>query len=95
MPHWALEQIAFLRGQKLVRMKYRRYSEAWDHDHCCACNVKFSELETPDYQHEGYTTGPEYPKGREYEWVCVRCFNELKDDMGWTVVFDENASKLP
>src|SRR4029079_7337660 len=62
---WRLDQIRHLHGQKLVRKQYRRYSETWDHDHCAACGAKFSELDDPSHQHEGYATGPDYPKGSE------------------------------
>jgi hypothetical protein len=84
MADWRLDQIRHLHGQKLVRKPYRRYSETWDHDHCAACSAKFSELDDPSHQHEGYATGPDYPKGPEYEWICIRCFDELKDETRWT-----------
>jgi len=94
MADWRVEQVEHLRGQKLLRKQYRRYSEAWDHDHCSACNAKFSELDDPDHQHEGYTTGPDYPRGEGYEWVCVRCFDDLKDAMGWTEESGQNHATI-
>ena len=39
-----------------------------------------------DQQKEGYATRADYPKGARYEWVCVKCFSELKDEMGWKSV---------
>src|SRR3954466_3171749 len=82
MPDWRLDQVQHLHGQKLVRLRYKRYSETWDHDHCSACNAKFFEQDGAGTQPEGYTTGPDYSKGREYEWVCVRCFDERKNGRG-------------
>ena len=32
---------------------------------------------------EGYATRADYPKGARYEWVCVKCFAELKGEMDW------------
>jgi hypothetical protein len=85
MADWRIDLVEGLRGQRLVRSKYSRYSDEWDHDHCAACGVTFSELDRPGYQHEGFTTGPEYSHGREYEWVCLQCFDDLKGEMGWSV----------
>ena len=30
-----------------------------------------------DGQREGHATGPDYPKGAGYEWVCRQCFSDL------------------
>ena len=58
----------------------------WDHDHCAACRDKFAEAALlPDALHEGYTTGSDFPRGEEYEWVCATCFTELAGTLGWTV----------
>jgi hypothetical protein len=72
-----------LKGQPLKRKKWTRWSEAWDHDHCAACRAKFSELDEPDIQKEGYATTESYKRGTDYDWVCVKCFSELKDKVGW------------
>jgi hypothetical protein len=85
MADWRVDLVEELRGQRLVRSKYTRCSDEWDHDHCAACGATFSEMDYPDYQHEGYTTGPEYSHGREYEWICLQCFSDLKSEMHWTV----------
>jgi hypothetical protein len=94
MPDWRLDQVQHLHGQKLVRLRYKRYSETWDHDHCSACNAKFFEQDGAGTQPEGYTTGPDYSKGREYEWVCVRCFDELKDEMSWSEEAEQNQATI-
>jgi hypothetical protein len=33
--------------------------------------------------HEGYATGPNYPKGARYDWVCSWCFADLASALGW------------
>jgi len=85
MADWRIYLVEGLRGQRLVHSKYSRYSNEWDHDHCAACGVTFSELDRPGCQHEGFTTGPEYSHGRDYEWVCFQCFDDLKGEMGRSV----------
>ena len=48
---------------------------------------KFAEPTlVPDALHEGYTTGKDFPRGEEYEWVCPTCFTELADVLGWMAV---------
>jgi hypothetical protein len=64
MADWRIDLVEILRGQRLLRLKYRQPSEDWDHDHCTACGARFSEkLDGPEIQKEGYTTGPEYRHG--------------------------------
>jgi hypothetical protein len=46
------------------------WSNDWDHDHCAACRAKFSASGDLGIPQEGYATGPDYPKGAGYEWVC-------------------------
>jgi hypothetical protein len=84
MKDWRVDLVEHLRGQRLLFSKYRQPSPQWNHDHCAACFATFAEFEGPDHQYEGYTVGPEYRHGREYEWVCTRCFADLKDEMGWS-----------
>ncbi len=83
MADWRIDNCKGLRGLRLQRKRYRQPSKNWDHDHCAACWTKFAEFDGPDILHEGYATGDDYIHGAEYDWVCVRCFNELKDEMGW------------
>jgi hypothetical protein len=32
--------------------------------------------------------GDDYRLGAGYEWVCRQCFDDLKDDLGWTASRD-------
>jgi hypothetical protein len=86
MADWRIENCKVLRAVKLQRKPYRKRSESWDHDHCAACGAKFAEFDGPEIHHEGYATCEDYDLGAEYDWVCVRCFSELKDEMGWEEV---------
>jgi hypothetical protein len=74
-----------LRGADLVRKTYRAYRPGWDHDHCAGCFAKFAEFDIPGerVEHEGYATTSAYPRGADYEWVCVSCFGLFRDEMGW------------
>ena len=83
MTDWRIDNAERLRGLRLHRRKYTRWSKTWDHDHCAGCWAKFAEFEGPDIQHEGYATGDDYEKGSEYDWVCLDCFAALKEEMGW------------
>ena len=40
----------------LVWRSYRQPSEAWDHDHCVGCNVRFSSAEIPGALKAGWAT---------------------------------------
>lgn len=84
MTDWRAENASDLRGLTLHRRKYTKWSEDWDHDHCAACGAEFAEFDAPNIQHEGYATGDDYPRGAAYEWVCLRCFNDLKTEMEWS-----------
>jgi hypothetical protein len=82
---WRLDNARHLRGLALLRRPYMKWSESWDHDHCAACWAKFAEFEGEGIQHEGYATPPGYHGEREgYDWVCITCFDDLKNEMGWT-----------
>jgi hypothetical protein len=83
---WRKENAQLLRGARLQFRRYARPSETWDHDHCAACWAKFAEFDEPDVQHEGYTTCDDYKRGTGYDRVWVDCFNDLKDDLGWTLI---------
>ena len=86
MADWRIQNCKMLRGVKLQRKRYRTPSQNWNHDHCAACWATFAEFDGPEIQHEGYATCEDYKLGAEYDWVCVRCFSELKDEMGWMEV---------
>jgi hypothetical protein len=77
---WRVEFARQVRGAELQFTKYAHPNEAWDHDHCEACFAKFMEAEGPDIFTEGYVT----TDGER--WVCQRCFRDLKEAMGWTLV---------
>ena len=79
------EPIQRLKGLTLWRSTWVRPSGHWDHDHCAGCWATFSDRDAADVLRAGYTTGPDYSKGARYEWVCDRCFAELKDEMNWTI----------
>jgi hypothetical protein len=81
---WRIENANHLKGVRLQLRRYTRRSETWDHDHCSACWAKFAEFDGPEIQHEGYATWRDYRLGAGYEWVCRKCFDDLKDDLGWT-----------
>jgi hypothetical protein len=86
MADWRIHNCRLLRGLTLRRKPYREWSERWDHDHCAACWATFAEVDGPEIQHEGYATCEDYKLGADYDWVCVGCFSELKDEMGWVEV---------
>lgn len=87
---WRVDNARHLAGARLHRRGYTRYSETWDHDHCAACFTKFAEFDGPDIQHIGYATGDDYKFGANYEWVCPKCFSDLKPALGWTAEDDKN-----
>jgi hypothetical protein len=82
-----LEQ-KYLRNVRFQRKPYRLYREGWDHDHCAGCGAKFALEDDPSepVYREGYATCADYVHGAEYDWVCVNCFAEFKDAMGWVEV---------
>jgi hypothetical protein len=82
---WRIDNASHLKGVRLQFRRYARWSQSWDHDHCSACWAKLAEAEIPDAEHEGYATCDDYRRGTGYEWVCGTCFDDLKDDMGWTL----------
>lgn len=80
---WRAENARHLSGFQLLRQPYQRWSAEWDHDHCAACGDKFVEGDGEGQSQEGYATTEDYPKGARYEWVCVRCFNDLSGLVAW------------
>jgi len=83
---WRIDSARHLRGVRLQLRRCIRWSESWDHDHCAACGAKLAEIDGPDILHEGYATCDDYKKGACYDWVCQTCFNDLREEMGWTAV---------
>ena len=74
-------QERYLSGVTLFSASYRRYSEAWDHDHCEFCRVKFTEAGSgiADSVHQGYCAAD------GYRWICLKCFEDFKADFHWSV----------
>lgn len=74
-------QERYLMGIVLVQREYRMNptAEAWDHDHCEFCGIKFSTIDDPRYRHEGYATEDEYC------WICRGCFDDFRDEYQWKV----------
>lgn len=79
-----LETKPYLRDVSFTRERYRDYSPEWEHDHCEACQAKLAEPSlVEDAVQEGYATTADYEMGAEYAWVCVPCFEEFRQQMGW------------
>jgi hypothetical protein len=84
-----------LQGVLFRRKRYTRFSESWDHDHCAACWATFAEVDGLDIQHEGYATCEDYKHGADYDWVCLSCFADLRDAMGWIEVSAPSPEPIP
>ena len=77
---WRLQgQKKTLDGRVWTRKKYKKYKDAWDHDHCEFCSEKLMEAAPAGVLDEGYSTD------HDYYWVCVRCFDDFKEMFSWTV----------
>jgi hypothetical protein len=84
---WRLDLVrTHLTGVAFRWKKYYQWSERWDHDHCSACGATFSLGDGGDYLKEGYAVTADYKLGEDYQWVCAKCFEDLKDNLGWTAV---------
>ncbi len=88
MTDWRLSFCGSLKGMRFRRKPYRRWSETWDHDHCAACWAEFSESDGPNIQHEGYASCEDAKHKADYDWVCVPCFNDLREIMDWSETAD-------
>jgi hypothetical protein len=84
--NWRLESVAHLASQPLRRKKWTRWSREWDHNHCEYCGAKFAEFEGEDILKEGFASTEAHPRGENYHWVCINCFADLKDLIGWYAV---------
>ncbi len=83
---WRIETGEYLKGATLQWRRWKCPSPEWEHDHCACCWAKFSELDGPDIQHQGYTTTSQHEHGAGYYWVCERCFADLRDEMQWRLI---------
>jgi hypothetical protein len=87
---WRLENLQrhpLLKGARLQCMAYRARPD-WDHDHCAGCFAKFADEASGSEPilREGYTTGADYPRGAQYEWVCLECFAAFREAMDWSEI---------
>jgi hypothetical protein len=85
---WRLEHLEtqlYLRGVSFMRKPYRAYRRDWEHDRCVAGWKTFEEPggSNPHAVHEGYATTESFVRGADYEWVCVSCFDDFTERMGW------------
>jgi hypothetical protein len=87
MSDWRLQgQDRYLKGRDLIRKKYKKYRDNWDHDHCEFCGRKISER--PGDLNVGYTTTD------DYHWVCEDCFKDFAALFQWRVLpSDESSSE--
>ena len=83
---WRIDNCRLPKGVALRRKKYRAPRKDWDHDHCAACWATFADFDGPEILHEGYATTAEYKLGEDYDWICPKCFAELRGAMNWTEV---------
>ena len=83
MSDWRADNAKHLRGLSLHRRRWTRPRYDWDHDHCAGCFAKFAESDEPEIQRGGFTTGADHKHGTGYAWVCVQCFADLQNEMGW------------
>ncbi|HYG98043.1 MAG TPA: class I SAM-dependent methyltransferase [Terriglobales bacterium] len=86
---WRIANVERLRGETFVKKPYLAPSPEWDHDHCSACWKRFSEGEDPGVEHIGYATTESYRYGADYEWVCIECFDDLRQALRWSEVKGE------
>ncbi|MEQ9616670.1 MAG: hypothetical protein RLN60_01405 [Phycisphaerales bacterium] len=71
-----------LQGCRFEWRQYSAPSPEWDHDHCEFCWAKFmvGANAPADALSEGYRT-----MALETErWVCRQCFEDFKDEFGFT-----------
>ena len=76
----------YLMGLVFKRMPWATVDPNWDHAHCAFCWRKFASADVPDAIGEGYGTLD------LYHWVCPECFEDFREEFGWTVVRHAAAS---
>jgi len=83
MDDWRLQgQENFLQNVHLVKKKYKKFRNDWDHDHCEFCGEKFSEHKSD--LNKGYATND------NYHWICSNCYNDFKAIFNWKITSNEN-----
>ena len=79
MNDWRLQgQEKYLKGLPLVKKRYEKYRDGWDHDHCEFCWRKFSER--AEDLNVGYATDD------NYHWICEQCFIDFNNMFQWKVL---------
>ena len=82
---WRLKnQEKHLKGRKLMKIPYFRWSKTWDHEHCAFCWDRFSDYEGD--LHEGYVTADD-----KRTWICPECFEDFKEMFQWELVDAEET----
>lgn len=73
---WRLtNQEEYLTSVVLKRIKYNKYSDSWEHEHCEFCWEKISENKS-DFN-EAYCTLD------EQICICEDCYNDFKEMFNW------------
>ena len=78
---WRLVFAVRVTGRVFRWKAYYQWSEEWDHDHCAACWGKFRTEE--GYLNVGYASVGTNGDRDDLDWVCQKCFDELKGPMNW------------
>jgi hypothetical protein len=80
-----------LHNANLRWRRYRRWTAAWAHGACEFCRTEFSEDGEPGTLHSGYSVVLAGPAGQDdYCWICVVCFEDLRERFGWNVLEAES-----
>ena len=69
----------------MFKLKYRQYTETWDHDHCEICGIKIVENPSNDEVGEGYSTDD------KYNWICQNCIETYSGHAKWNLFPDTSA----
>jgi hypothetical protein len=90
-------QEKYLLGATLTWRRYQALRKTWEHEHCEFCWAKFLDANfsraaaealaaDPELLAEGYTEAPggSLPPGEH--WICRPCFEDFREEFGWTVV---------
>ena len=83
---WSVEEWEEGKGLDLGGWRWKQWGPAeqskyGDHDHCPFCNTRFSDRSEVDYDlDEGWVGRDETGYER---WVCVGCFEKLRERFGW------------
>jgi hypothetical protein len=97
MSDWRLDNVRRLggvEGLRFRRKRYTRWSDTWTHDHCIGCWARFAEFDGPGIPREGYATGEDWKHSADYDWVCLSCFADLREAMGWIEVPSGTAATM-